>query len=276
MGWFVSALGVALALAGAAAIASGVPYIQLEWGWTEVIAGTTALSAGIVTLAIGAVLFALRGLRRVLDATAAAGVQAGTAIRTVMPFPDADPETEAAPALDGGAGSATPEPVAAPVKRRLGRLMSNLRASPGEGVDGPSVTSDSRMAATGDAEAGDPPPPSAAPVREMDDGFADHRPSIDPASPLRAIGVAEVGGEHPPTFDRGSGPAPSLISSRKLEEPARHVAEVPTVVGRYEAGGASYVLFSDGAIEVAAETGTHRFASMRDLRDHIERQEAVE
>ena len=282
MGWFVSALGVALALAGAAAIASGVPYIQLEWGWTEVIAGTTALSAGIVTLAIGAVLFALRGLRRVLDAVAAAGVPAGTAIPTVLPFPDADPDSGAAPAGNGGASSAMPEPAAPPARRRWGRPTSKLRASsgegasPDEGADSPSVAPGGRLAATGDAEFGDPPSTSAAPVRKMDDGFADHRPSIDPASPLRTVGAADVGGEHAPTFDRGSGPAPSFIPSRKLEEPARHVAEVPTVVGRYEAGGASYVLFSDGAIEVAAETGTHRFASMQDLRDHIERQEAVE
>ncbi len=282
MGWFVSALGVALALAGAAAIASGVPYIQLEWGWTEVIAGTTALSAGIVTLAIGAVLFALRGLRRVLDAVAAAGVPAETAIPTVLAFPDADPDTGAAPARNGGASSAMPEPAAPPVKRRWGRLTSKLRASPGEGAspdegaDGPSVAPGGRMAATGDAESGDPPWTSAAPVRKMDDGFADHRPSIDPASPLRAVGAADVGSEHAPTFDRGSGPAPSFIPSRKLEEAAGHVADVPTVVGRYEAGGASYVLFSDGGIEVSAETGTHRFASMQDLRDHIQRQEAVE
>ena len=280
MAWFVSALGVALALAGAAAIASGVPYIQLEWGWTEVIAGTTALSAGIVTLAIGAVLFALRGLRRVLDA--AAGVPAGTAIPTVLPFPDADPDTGAAPARNGGASSAMPEPAAPPVKRRWGRLTSKLRASPGEGAspdegaDGPSVAPGGRMAATGVAESGDPPWTSAAPVRKMDDGFADHRPSIDPASPLRAVGAADVGSEHAPTFDRGSGPAPSFIPSRKIEEAAGHVADVPTVVGRYEAGGASYVLFSDGGIEVSAETGTHRFASMQDLRDHIQRQVAVE
>jgi hypothetical protein len=34
------------------------------------------------------------------------------------------------------------------------------------------------------------------------------------------------------------------------------------------------VLFSDGTIEVETESGTHRFASMADLKEHIERQDA--
>ena len=51
--------------------------------------------------------------------------------------------------------------------------------------------------------------------------------------------------------------------------------EAPTVVGRYEANGASYVLFSDGTIEVETESGTHRFSSMAELKEHIERQDAV-
>ena len=53
MRWLIYALGVALALAGAASIVSGGPYIRIESGWTEVIAGTTALSAGIMTLGLG-------------------------------------------------------------------------------------------------------------------------------------------------------------------------------------------------------------------------------
>ena len=43
-------------------------------------------------------------------------------------------------------------------------------------------------------------------------------------------------------------------------------------MGRYEANGASYILFSDGTIEVETEDGTHRFASMDALKDYIERQ----
>jgi hypothetical protein len=272
MSWFVSALGVALALAGAAAIVSGAPYIQLEWGWTEVIAGTTALSAGIVTLALGAVLFSLRGLRRIVAAGAAASLPAAVLVDTVLPFPAGDLETEdeAARTRDDGATPTIPDPVEAPARRRMGRLIPRPRASKDKEPESPRVAQDGRSATGVDAD------PPAEPARDAEDRFAGHRPSIHPASPLRAVGAADPDGSSTRAFDQGSGPAASFASPPQLEEPARHVAEVPTVVGRYEAGGASYVLFSDGAIEVAAETGTHRFASMQDLRDHIERQEAVE
>jgi hypothetical protein len=52
-------------------------------------------------------------------------------------------------------------------------------------------------------------------------------------------------------------------------EPPPHVP-APTEVGRYNAGGATYVMFSDGSIEAETETGAYRFASMAELRDHIE------
>lgn len=48
----------------------------------------------------------------------------------------------------------------------------------------------------------------------------------------------------------------------------------PVVVGRYNAGAASYVMYSNGMIEVETEQGTHQFASMQDLKAFIERRDA--
>ena len=62
MAWLVSVVGLILAMAGAASLANGIGYIRLDWGATEVLAGTSALSGGVVTLALAAVLFALRDL----------------------------------------------------------------------------------------------------------------------------------------------------------------------------------------------------------------------
>ena len=56
-------------------------------------------------------------------------------------------------------------------------------------------------------------------------------------------------------------------------EPVSTLVEGPTVVGRYESGGASYVLFSDGTIEVETEMGTHRFGSMEELKTYIDQQD---
>lgn len=45
----------------------------------------------------------------------------------------------------------------------------------------------------------------------------------------------------------------------------------PSVVGRYEAQGTSYVMYSDGSIDAETETGSFRFASLAELKKFIER-----
>ncbi len=50
---------------------------------------------------------------------------------------------------------------------------------------------------------------------------------------------------------------------------------LPSVVGRYNAGSASYVMYSNGMIEVETETGVHQFESMQELKAFIEQQEAA-
>jgi hypothetical protein len=49
----------------------------------------------------------------------------------------------------------------------------------------------------------------------------------------------------------------------------------PVVVGRYNAGSASYVMYSNGMIEVETDSGTHQFASMQDLKAFIERRDSA-
>ena len=105
-------------------------------------------------------------------------------------------------------------------------------------------------------------------------------PSLIPA----AADPGPVESRPPPVESRpapAQRPAAPVVASAPPARPAApppppepDPVDAPTVVGRYEANGASYVLFSDGTIEVETESGTHRFASMADLKDHIERQEA--
>jgi hypothetical protein len=45
----------------------------------------------------------------------------------------------------------------------------------------------------------------------------------------------------------------------------------PTLVGRYTAGGANYMIFSDGTIEAETEQGAFRFASMGEFKAYIAR-----
>ncbi len=73
--------------------------------------------------------------------------------------------------------------------------------------------------------------------------------------------------EAAPSLDPADGVTPgSPPASQPLE---------PTVVGRYNAGSASYVMYSNGMIEVETETGTHQFESMQELKRFIEQQDTA-
>jgi len=63
-----------------------------------------------------------------------------------------------------------------------------------------------------------------------------------------------------------SGHLPSL---REVEEAIAEPEGPPAIVGRYAAGGANYVIYSDGTIEAETETGGYRFASMGEFKSYL-------
>lgn len=120
-----------------------------------------------------------------------------------------------------------------------------------------------RLATMGLPKAEPAAPEAPATARDLDEPFSDSRSLQEPAPGAPVLSAPE------PAFD----PRPrSGPEAPQAPEPV--VVDAPTVVGRYEANGASYVLFSDGTIEVETDSGTHRFASMAALKEHIERQDA--
>ena len=63
MAYLVLALGALLSIGGALSIFQGAGIVQVERGWTGVIAGATSLTGGIITIALGLILKALLDLR---------------------------------------------------------------------------------------------------------------------------------------------------------------------------------------------------------------------
>jgi len=55
--------------------------------------------------------------------------------------------------------------------------------------------------------------------------------------------------------------------------PAVEPVAPPSIIGRYNSGGAEYTLYSDGSIDAETAEGHLHFASMADLRAHIEAQQ---
>ncbi len=282
MRWLIFALGVALALGGAASIVSGLPYIRMESGWTEVIAGTTALSAGIMTVALAAVLNALRRLepRFVRDdlsasqdgarTTRAAGLIQSPVADSVGDEPDVAPPEPDVPVPSVAESDLPPPPAPRSLEERIWSGPSTLGQSANARAEPAEPPSSYR---TTDRSSGVRP---AAPIlsRERD---ARRRPESDAIGVAAPRSYARTGAASPVRTDAGDR-VPSLIPSPRPSDaadtgPVSTLAESPTVVGRYESGGASYVLFSDGTIEVETEMGTHRFGSMEELKAYIDQQD---
>jgi hypothetical protein len=60
--------------------------------------------------------------------------------------------------------------------------------------------------------------------------------------------------------------APQASAAAASPEPTEATALEPKAIGRYEAAGTLYVMFSDGSIEAQSPQGTRRYKSMADLK----------
>jgi hypothetical protein len=63
--------------------------------------------------------------------------------------------------------------------------------------------------------------------------------------------------------------APTLVSPPRPEQGPANGRASPKVIGRYAAGEASYVLFSDGSIEAETDAGALRFATLDDFKTYV-------
>ena len=69
-----------------------------------------------------------------------------------------------------------------------------------------------------------------------------------------------------PVDENGSGRSPTTAA---VERAPGEPEPAPTLVGRFSAGGANYMIFSDGSIEAKTENGAYKFASMSDFRAYL-------
>ena len=86
-----------------------------------------------------------------------------------------------------------------------------------------------------------------------------------PAAPFAEPAPVVEAAEEPINENR-VGRLPSLAGiEHALQEPEA----APSLVGRYSAGGATYMIFSDGSIEAETEQGAFKFASMSEFKAHL-------
>jgi hypothetical protein len=100
---------------------------------------------------------------------------------------------------------------------------------------------------------------------------ADEAPPFELETPAEA-GEAENAPEilteevEDPTNENRAGHLPTLADiEHALETPETP----PSLVGRYSAGGANYMIFNDGSIEAETAEGTYKFPSMADFKQFL-------
>jgi hypothetical protein len=267
--------GIAVLAAGLLAVAFGIPVKEFSLGNTLILAGTIAACTGVIMLGLAVVVRELQNIaRRLGPATAAEGARVKS--EPQLPVPAADqPAPETAPSAapwqeevatrDRGRGDAAPEATppepAAVTKPRRNLLFSSSSRRERE-----------RAAQTPDSAAADslsppvaPPVPPPAPKEPAPATFEDAWPQSD-----RARTDALRRTRTPSTFVEPNVPAPAPAPERpapavRSEEPAP-----VTVLKSGVVDGMAYSLYSDGSIEAQMPEGMMRFASIDELRSHLD------
>jgi hypothetical protein len=256
--------GIGCLLAGLLAIGFGIPVKEFSFGNTLILTGAVAACTGLVILSLWVVVrelksIALRfGLGETLDRT---GTELQPAVVTAPRAADgaqAPWQDEAAARGDGG-----PEPVetAPAVKPKRNLMFSSTSRRERERA----------QARAADPSAADPAPGATAPIPEIsepppatfDDAWPkpDRARSTDVPPQRRSVRT-------PSTFSEASAGA---AQADRPPPVVRNEDQPPvTVLKSGVVDGMAYSLYSDGSIEAQMPEGMMRFASIDELRAHLD------
>jgi hypothetical protein len=236
MSYLVLALGLLLAICGAASISIGYEIINVERGWASVIGGAAALSGGIVTIALGMILHALSGLRALLKAERDASEWVAATPGIDVPGPEINPaasraELEAPATLSpepaGGAFDAVDAGRPAPAAGSAGRRAEPAAQASIEDIRRVVAETNRRPPAERRIENGTPlqandagaGPPAQSPAPMLNDRSAaerapQRRPESAPSGLPRALDLKDIA---PQNF----GPAPRAAGAEAAAAPER-------------------------------------------------------
>ncbi|HEY8137608.1 MAG TPA: hypothetical protein VIF61_07185 [Methylocystis sp.] len=114
-----------------------------------------------------------------------------------------------------------------------------------------------------------PPAPAAKPQsKEPEPRSRQPSPQASPA-PTPTLAQTPLAQQAPLAVAPAAPPAPSATEPERAAEAAaadEASGAEPREVDRYESGDITYVMFSDGAVEVRTSNGAQRFASLAELR----------
>lgn len=303
-------VGATAVMVGVGMVAFGIPINEFSFGNTLIGAGITAATGGLIILSLGVVAGQLHKLAdaiaarpparpgRALDAAEAPAeppVAAAPSPRAATP--PARPKSAEPPARDPfehrpapSAPLGTDEPASA----SFAPSLRNPEAPPLAVDDDVSLSPDTPRAGGrhplppgangGMSEHGHPfqqawrgSPRDVSPPNFDTMWPAESRPSRGPASEPPAVRSEGVPREPMPPLPPSREPAPSSPGLREPAPPLPGAESPPTpprAVAVLKSGvvdGMGYTLYVDGSIEAELPQGTLRFASIEELRTHLEK-----
>lgn len=274
--------GIGLVVAGLAALGYGFLIKEFGLGNTLIQAGTVAACSGLLMVGLWVVGRELQAVARRLGAGAAAAVHPQLPVEPTLapvlapppppprnpPAADAEAAPDAAaspPWVEGReaaeASSAPPPPpaeAAPPTKSRRNLMFSSTSRKERERA----AARASEPLAPDLLSADVRPNPADAP--ELPAAAAPQPPSFDDAWP--APDRAKPGDALP----RRGARAPSTFAEAGANIPPREEAPQVTVLKSGVVDGMAYSLYSDGSIEAQMPEGMMRFASIDELRSHLD------
>lgn len=285
----VSSMTLALLIAGIVAVLAGLLGIlfgftvrEFSLGSTLIISGTIGVCSGLLLAGLHAVLLELKGIARRLAGSAAASE---VRVRPVLPglalpgAPEPAPAMRAEPPAPPSSAAPPPWLGEAPARPRVEPPPEPEPAAPPAAPETPrrrnllfaSTSRKERERAEAKATEGSPPPlaepaaPAApdTPPASFDDAWPRPdrmRPPEPPAASRRPPPRS------PSTFVEA---APPLPAPEPEAPPAVEQAPV-TVLKSGIVDGMAYSLYSDGSIEAQMPEGMMRFASIDELRAHLD------
>jgi hypothetical protein len=280
-------VGAIAVMVGVGMVGFGIPINEFSFGNTLIVAGTTATIGGLIVIGLGA---AVAQLHRIVEMLAVrAPPRTGRPLETVeaapetpvavlpasrVPFP---PKPRPEPAM-----REPPEPHVAPPAdmgehpaQSFAPTLRNPEAPPPTVEDEVSLSpsfNGSGAAQPRPAAAFEPPwrAPAQPPPREVPGTNFDAMwppESKPPRGPMGPMGSAAPPTPKPEQPPREPAAPPELPEPPAASPPRTTVAILKSGV----VDGMGYTLYVDGSIEAELPQGTLRFASIEDLRSHLEK-----
>jgi hypothetical protein len=273
--------GTGLLLAGLVAIVYGMPIKEFSFGSTMILAGVIAACSGAIMLGLFVVARQLQNIAQGLGGGIAVAPQGEPALEPATAlrgqpgdsggflFSSDQPPGESAGAAgpdgtasqDGGPVQTPPAPAEAapPVKPRRNLLFSSSSRKERERSATRTTEPVAPDLLSPDVRSPSEAPPVSGPAEPTPPSFDDAWPKPERGRP----------GEAPP---RRGGRSPSSFAGADAPSGAanRDAAPQVTVLKSGVVDGMAYSLYSDGSIEAQMPEGMMRFASIDELRAHLD------